>query len=68
MGFTKPTFQEGDNPAAFINGSTLIRQLNFHYIYAINLYLMFVPEWLCFDWSMGKLHVSYTWGLECFDI
>ena len=52
MDFRGPTFQEGDNPAAFI-GDRLFRHLNFNYVYAINSSLMVLPQWLCFDWSMG---------------
>ena len=54
MDFQPPKFQEGDNPAAFINSSSL-RFLNYSHIYGLNLWILFLPDWLCFDWSMGCL-------------
>merc|ERR1712018_676676 len=54
MDFRAPTFQEGDNPTAFIN-SLCLRFLNYSYIYWLNLWLLLSPNWLCFDWSMGCL-------------
>lgn len=27
--------------------------INYNYLYAINAWLLIVPQWLCFDWSMG---------------
>ena len=55
MDFRAPTFQEGDNPTAFISGPFL-RFLNYSYIYWINLWILLSPNWLCFDWSMGCLN------------
>ncbi|KAL5004274.1 hypothetical protein ScPMuIL_017730 [Solemya velum] len=52
MGSTPPTFQVFDNPHSFVNG-TLMRTLNYNYLYAINGWLLINPWWLCFDWSMG---------------
>ncbi len=52
MNFQKPKFQEGDNPAAFLD-SRFWRSLNFNYIYAYNALLMILPSGLCFDWAMG---------------
>jgi Tfp pilus assembly protein PilF len=52
MNFQSPTFQEGDNPAGFIE-SRLLRLVNFHYLYALNGWLLVLPDWLCFDWAMG---------------
>lgn len=52
MGFTPPTFQAVDNPSSFVE-NIFYRILNYHYIHAINVWLLFCPEWLCFDWSMG---------------
>jgi len=54
MDFRPPTFQEGDNPAAFLSTSYL-RQLNFSYIYGLNFLTLLSPDCLCFDWSMGCL-------------
>ncbi|XP_011861843.1 PREDICTED: transmembrane and TPR repeat-containing protein 4 isoform X2 [Vollenhovia emeryi] len=52
MGFSTPKFQSVDNPASFMN-NTLLRILNFNYIYCLNMWLLVCPVWLCFDWSMG---------------
>lgn len=27
--------------------------INYNYLYAVNAWLLIVPQWLCFDWSMG---------------
>nr|CAD7441523.1 unnamed protein product [Timema bartmani] len=52
MGSIPPTFQTVDNPASF-SDNFLIRILTYNYIYALNVWLLVCPEWLCFDWSMG---------------
>uniref|UniRef100_A0A1B6I8D4 dolichyl-phosphate-mannose--protein mannosyltransferase n=1 Tax=Homalodisca liturata TaxID=320908 RepID=A0A1B6I8D4_9HEMI len=52
MGGTVPVFQKVDNPASFLD-SMLLRAVNYMYIYALNVWLLLCPEWLCFDWSMG---------------
>nr|CAD7604858.1 unnamed protein product [Timema genevievae] len=52
MGSIPPTFQTVDNPASF-SDSFLIKILTYNYIYALNVWLLVCPEWLCFDWSMG---------------
>uniref|UniRef100_A0A1B6KLG0 dolichyl-phosphate-mannose--protein mannosyltransferase n=1 Tax=Graphocephala atropunctata TaxID=36148 RepID=A0A1B6KLG0_9HEMI len=52
MGGTVPIFQNVDNPASFLD-SLPLRALNYVYIYALNVWLLVCPEWLCFDWSMG---------------
>nr|CAD7575998.1 unnamed protein product [Timema californicum] len=52
MGSIPPTFQIVDNPASF-SDSFIIRILTYNYIYALNVWLLVCPEWLCFDWSMG---------------
>ena len=57
MKFKPPKFQEGDNPTAFIKHSVLLRQINYYHIYTLNIFLMFVPHWLCFDWSMGCIQL-----------
>lgn len=56
MGSTPPTFQLHDNPHSFANG-TLLRGLNYNYLYSINAWLLVNPWWLCFDWSMGCIPV-----------
>lgn len=57
--FSTPTFQEGDNPAGFMD-SRLLRTLNFNYIMALNFWLMVLPEWLCYDWAMGCIDLIYS--------
>nr|CAD7424050.1 unnamed protein product [Timema monikensis] len=52
MGSIPPTFQIVDNPASF-SDSFIIRILTYNYIFALNVWLLVCPEWLCFDWSMG---------------
>lgn len=52
MGSSPPVFQVVDNPASF-EKSTTLRVINYNYLYAINAWLLIVPQWLCFDWSMG---------------
>ncbi|XP_014232986.1 transmembrane and TPR repeat-containing protein 4-like [Trichogramma pretiosum] len=52
MKFTSPTFQPGDNPAAFLN-NFILRIINYNYIYCMNVWILLCPDWLCFDWSMG---------------
>ena len=52
MNFTKPKFQEPDNPAAF-QDLILVRAVNYNYHYFLNIWLLLAPDWLCFDWSMG---------------
>ena len=48
--FTPPTFQEGDNPFAFINPKVL-KWINISYLYSINCWILLAPDWLCFDWA-----------------
>jgi len=52
MGSSTPVFQVVDNPASF-EKSLIMRVINYNYLYAINAWLLIVPQWLCFDWSMG---------------
>ncbi|XP_046550383.1 protein O-mannosyl-transferase TMTC4-like [Haliotis rubra] len=56
MGSTAPLFTENDNPHSFVNG-TMLRVLNYNYIYAMNAWLLLNPWWLCCDWSMGCIPV-----------
>ncbi|XP_018009245.1 protein O-mannosyl-transferase TMTC4-like [Hyalella azteca] len=52
MGSAVPRFMEVDNPASFMD-SLVYRVLNYQYIYLLNVILLLLPLWLCFDWSMG---------------
>lgn len=52
MGSSTPVFQVVDNPASF-EKSFIMRVINYNYLYAVNAWLLVVPQWLCFDWSMG---------------
>uniref|UniRef100_A0A8C4QE13 dolichyl-phosphate-mannose--protein mannosyltransferase n=1 Tax=Eptatretus burgeri TaxID=7764 RepID=A0A8C4QE13_EPTBU len=52
MGSGPPAFTPDDNPASFAEG-LLVRTINYNYIYALNVYILLCPWWLCFDWSMG---------------
>ncbi|XP_012529196.1 protein O-mannosyl-transferase TMTC4 isoform X2 [Monomorium pharaonis] len=64
MGFSTPKFQSVDNPASFMD-NTLLRILNYNYIYCLNMWLLICPVWLCFDWSMGcvSLITSYDYRI-----
>ena len=35
--------------------------INYNYLYAINAWLLLVPQWLCFDWSMGCVPIINTY-------
>ena len=52
MDFKPPKFQEGDNPGAFLESSVL-RAVNYQYVYVLNIVIMILPNWLCYDWAMG---------------
>ncbi|CAG0925291.1 unnamed protein product, partial [Notodromas monacha] len=52
MGSSPPIFQPEDNPAAFAD-SLITRFLSRNYLFALNAWIMILPVWLCFDWSMG---------------
>ena len=54
INFKAPTFQEGDNPNSFIQ-SPLYRLLSYNYVYALNTYLLLLPDTLCYDWAMGSI-------------
>ncbi|OQR71624.1 transmembrane and TPR repeat-containing protein 4-like [Tropilaelaps mercedesae] len=72
--FKAPTFLPMDNPASFLE-SPVHRWINYQYIYTLDLLLLFYPQWLCFDWSMGcvplirsaldprLLSVAGLWGM-----
>ena len=52
MNFEPPKFQKGDNPTAFME-SRFFRVINYQYIYLLNVYVIILPQWLCYDWAMG---------------
>ncbi|KAK2705210.1 hypothetical protein QYM36_017305 [Artemia franciscana] len=52
MGSSLPEFKDVDNPGSF-EPFLSSRFLSYNYVYAINLWMLFAPDWLCFDWSMG---------------
>ncbi|XP_067670556.1 protein O-mannosyl-transferase TMTC4-like [Haliotis asinina] len=51
-----PIFDANIIPHAFVNG-TIYRVLNYNYLYAINIWLLLNPWWLCCEWSMGCIPV-----------
>ncbi|XP_072180026.1 protein O-mannosyl-transferase TMTC4-like [Diadema setosum] len=59
MGDGVPSFQPVDNPASFAD-SLWVRVINYSYIYALNVWLLLNPWWLCFDWSMGCVPLIQT--------
>ncbi|KAF2368007.1 protein of unknown function DUF1736 [Trinorchestia longiramus] len=59
MGSAVPRFMQVDNPASFMD-SSFLRVLNYQYIYLLNVVLMLLPLWLCFDWSMGCVPLIET--------
>ena len=36
--------------------------INYNYLYAITAWLLVVPQWLCFDWSMGCVPIINTYS------
>lgn len=60
MGSQLPVFTRFDNPASVTH--TPIRQLTYHYLISLNLWLLLFPCDLCCDWTMGTvpLVVSIT--------
>ncbi|XP_067669523.1 protein O-mannosyl-transferase TMTC4-like isoform X2 [Haliotis asinina] len=56
MRSSTPNFSVDDNPHTMVNG-TILKILNYNYIYAINTWLLLNPWWLCCDWSMGCIPV-----------
>lgn len=61
MGSSSPVFQKIDNPASF-EESFWVRAANYQHVYALNVWLLLCPEWLCFDWSMGCLTLIRSVG------
>ncbi|XP_018562802.1 transmembrane and TPR repeat-containing protein CG4050-like [Anoplophora glabripennis] len=53
MGSQLPVFTRFDNPASV--AATPTRQLTYHYLISVNLWLLLFPCNLCCDWTMGTL-------------
>lgn len=52
--FESPIFRWEDNPAAFASDKWT-RILTQNYLYALNCFLLLLPDWLCFDWSFNSI-------------
>lgn len=52
--FQGPSFKAVDNPVQASN-STLTRIVTQNYLYALNIWLLLCPDWLCFDWALGTI-------------
>ena len=59
IGGGSPSFVDSDNPASF-SPHPLTRFLTYSYLCAVNLWLLFCPSCLCFDWSMGSIPLVDT--------
>lgn len=53
MGSQLPVFTRFDNPASV--ALTPTRQLTYHYLISVNLWLLLFPCDLCCDWTMGTI-------------
>ncbi|KAI4462443.1 tetratricopeptide repeat [Holotrichia oblita] len=53
MGSQLPVFTRFDNPASV--APTPSRQLTYHYLISVNLWLLLFPCDLCCDWTMGTI-------------
>lgn len=53
MGSQLPVFTRFDNPASV--ATTPSRQLTYHYLMSVNLWLLLFPSELCCDWTMGTI-------------
>ncbi|XP_050507448.1 protein O-mannosyl-transferase Tmtc3 [Diabrotica virgifera virgifera] len=53
MGSQLPVFTRFDNPASV--AATPTRQLTYHYLISVNLWLLLFPCDLCCDWTMGTI-------------
>lgn len=53
MGSQLPVFTRFDNPASV--AYTPSRQLTYHYLTSVNLWLLLFPSELCCDWTMGTI-------------
>lgn len=54
--FESPTFRSEDNPAAFAKYQ-MTRTLTQHYLYFLNFWLLILPSWLAYDWSMNSIEL-----------
>ncbi|GLH05530.1 Protein O-mannosyl-transferase TMTC3 [Gryllus bimaculatus] len=53
MGSRLPVFTRFDNPASV--APTPVRQLSYHYLISVNMWLLLFPCDLCCDWTMGTV-------------
>ncbi|XP_044255134.1 protein O-mannosyl-transferase Tmtc3-like [Tribolium madens] len=58
MGSQLPVFTRFDNPASV--APTPARQLTYHYLISVNLWLLLFPCNLCCDWTMGTIPLVET--------
>ena len=56
VGFSSPSFQQGDNPGAALPTS-LSRVATLQHYWALHALLLIWPQWLCFDWALGCVPV-----------
>ena len=56
VGFSAPSFQQGDNPGAALPTS-LNRVATLQHYWALHALLLIWPQWLCFDWALGCVPV-----------
>jgi len=56
VGFSSPSFQQGDNPGAALPTS-LSRVATLQHYWALHALLLIWPQWLCFDWALGCIPV-----------
>lgn len=54
--FTKPNFRVEDNPIAAAD-ERLTRILSQNFLYAMNFFLLLMPDWLSFDWSFASIEL-----------
>ncbi|XP_066245654.1 protein O-mannosyl-transferase Tmtc3-like isoform X1 [Euwallacea similis] len=55
MGSQLPVFTRFDNPASVAPSPS--RQLTYHYLISVNLWLLLFPCSLCCDWTMGTIPI-----------
>ncbi|EFA01829.1 protein O-mannosyl-transferase Tmtc3 [Tribolium castaneum] len=60
MGSQLPVFTRFDNPASV--APTPARQLTYHYLISVNLWLLLFPCNLCCDWTMGTIPLVETFA------
>ena len=56
VGFSSPSFQQGDNPGAALP-TLLSRVATLQHYWALHALLLIWPQWLCFDWALGCVPV-----------